>query len=65
MNYPKQVMTVKELREMGFPKEFLLEIYRSRNQKIAWKTGTGGRTSTILFDTEKLEKFRKAQCTGV
>lgn len=65
MNYPKQVMTVKELREMGFPKEFLLEIYRSRNQKIAWKTGTGGRTSTILFDTEELEKFRKAQCTGV
>lgn len=65
MKYPKQVMTVKELREMGFPKEFLLEIYRSRNQKIAWKTGTGGRTSTILFDTEELEKFRKAQCTGV
>lgn len=65
MNYPKQVMTVKELRGMGFPKEFLLEIYRSRNQKIAWKTGTGGRTSTILFDTEELEKFRKAQCTGV
>lgn len=65
MKYPKQVMTVKELREMGFPKEFLLEIFRSRNQKIAWKTGTGGRTSTILFDTEELEKFRKAQCTGV
>lgn len=65
MKYPKQVMTVKELREMGFPKGFLLEIYRSRNQKIAWKTGTGGRTSTILFDTEELEKFRKAQCTGV
>lgn len=65
MKYPKQVMTVKELREMGYPKEYLLDIYRSRNQKIAWKTGTGGRTSTILFDTEELEKFRKAQCTGV
>ena len=65
MTYPKQVMTVKELRAMGYPKEYLLEIYRNRNQKIAWKTGTGGRTSTILFDTEELEKFRKAQCTGV
>lgn len=65
MRYPKQVMTVKELREMGFPKEYLLGIYRSRNQKIAWKTGTGGRTSTILFDTEELEKYRRANCTGV
>lgn len=65
MTYPKQVMTVKELRAMGYPKEYLLEIYRSRNQKVAWKTGTGGRTSTILFDTEELEKYRKAQCTGV
>ena len=65
MTYPKQVMSIKELKAMGYPEEFLLGIYRSRNQKIAWKIGTGGRTSKILFDTEELEKYRKAQCTGV
>ena len=65
MKYPKQVMTIKELREMGFPKEYLMGIYRSRHQKVAWKTGTGGRTSTILFDTEELEKHRRSQCTGI
>lgn len=65
MQYPKKVMTIKELREMGFPKEYLMGIYRSRRQKIAWKTGTGGKTSTILFDTEELEKHRISRCTGI
>ena len=66
MNYPKQVMTIKELRAMGYPDEWLREIYRSRNQKIAWKMGGENRpNSTIIFDTEELEKYRKAQCTGV
>ena len=66
MNYPKKVMTIKELRAMGYPDEWLREIYRSRNQKIAWKMGGENRPkSTILFDTEELEKYRKAQCTGV
>ena len=74
MKYPKKVMTISELTKtddpipennIGYPKEWLLEIYRSRHQNIAWKTGKGGRTSTILFDTDELEKYRKAHCTGV
>lgn len=64
MDYPKEVMKVSELVKMGYPEEWLLEIYRSRNQKIAWKAGTAS-NSPILFDTEELEKFRRAQCTGV
>ena len=69
MKYPKAIMTITELKAMGYPDEELRKIYRSRvinrDQSIAWKSGKGGRTSTILFDTEALEKYRKAQCTGV
>ena len=39
MKYPKQVMTIKELRAMGFPDEWLRSIYRNRHQNIAWKMG--------------------------
>lgn len=70
MKYPKQVMTIKELREMGYPDEWLREIYRSRSinrtHSIAWKMGGEDKPhSTILFDTEEFEKFRKSLCTGV
>ena len=64
MKYPKEVMRLSELKKIGFPEEWLLEIYRSRHQKIAWKAGTAI-NSPILFDTEELEKYRRAQCTGV
>ena len=63
MEYPHQVMKIRELIEMGFPKEYLMEIYRSKNQKIAWKMNNK-RNSPILFDTKGLERYRKAQCVG-
>ena len=65
MNYPKQVMTITELRKMGYPKEWLLSIYRSRHQDIAWKMDESKSNSPILFDTEALEKYRKSKCTGI
>lgn len=70
MEYPKQVMSIKELKAMGYPEEYLRMIYRSRSinrsHSIAWKMGGEDKPhSTILFDTEALEKYRKAQCTGV
>lgn len=65
MQYPKKIMKQKELIALGYPKSYLVAIYRNRNQKIAWKIGKGGRTSTILYDTEELEKYRIKQCTGV
>lgn len=65
MNYPKKVMTITELRAMGFPDEYLRSIYRDRHQIIAWKQDESKRNSTILFDTEELEKYRRARCTGV
>lgn len=65
MKYPKQVMKINELVEMGYSRDYLLGIYRNRHQNIAWKSGKGGKTSTIFFDTEELEKYRRASCTGV
>ena len=54
-------MKLSELSKMGFSEKFLREIYRRNNQKIAWKNSTG-KNSPIYFDTEELEKVRKAQC---
>ena len=66
MVYPKPIMKLQELVKLGYPEEWLLGIYRSRRQNIAWKMGgEHKRNSPILFDTEELEKYRKACCTGV
>ena len=65
MVYPKEIMTISELMALGWKRGELMDIYRRRNQKVAWKCGKGGRTSTIKFDTTELEKFRRAKCTGV
>lgn len=68
MTYPKAVMTINELVKMGFSDEELRKIYRSRainrQYHIAWKKDPTKEKSTIQFDTEALEKYRKAQCTG-
>ena len=63
MKYPKSIMRITELEKLGFPREYLEAIYRRRNQKVAWKMSNAV-NSPILFDTEELEKMRKARCTG-
>jgi hypothetical protein len=62
MDYPKEVMTLKELVNMGFSKKELYNIAHMRRQTIAWKSGKGGKTSNIYFSTQELEKYRKAKC---
>lgn len=69
MKYKKPVMTIVELKAMGYPEKYLRAIYRSRainrDHSIAWKMGGEDKPhSTILFDTEALEKYRRTQCTG-
>ena len=61
MTYPKAVMTLQELKEMGFPEKWLMKLYRVRNNGLAWKAGKH-RNNKILFDVEKLEKIRRAEC---
>ena len=63
MTYPKAVMRLQELKNMGFDEEWLLYIYRMRSDlKIAWKGKK--KNSPILFDTEELERYRRTQCVG-
>ncbi len=64
MKYPKEVMRIKELEQMGFPREFLLTIDRLGIRDIAWKISPS-KNSPILFDTEELEKYRKTQCLKI
>lgn len=61
MDYPKQIMKLSELKAMGFPEEWLLRIYRSRGQQVAWKM-SAKQNAPILFDTEALERVRKIHC---
>lgn len=54
MKYQKPLMTLLELRELGYSKNELLE-YAHMKDSPATRT-VGGRK--LLFDTEKLEKKR-------
>lgn len=59
--YPKPIMKLSELREMGFPEEYLLYVYRAPGQTVAHKLNPTKKNSPILYDTEALEKFRLKQ----
>ena len=61
MTYPKQVMTTKELLEMGFPLTYLKEVSNRHGQKVAWKKSPA-KNSGFLWDCEQLEKIRQADC---
>lgn len=65
MRYEKPVMNKSELVRMGFDEAWLDFIFHVRHDlKIAWRGGNGTERSPIQFDTEELEKFRKASCVG-
>ncbi len=62
MEYPKPVMTKRELEIMGFQTSWLLKAYRTQGTRaIAWKA-SNAENSKLMFDTEALEKYRKSQC---
>lgn len=63
MTYPKPVMRLSELKAMGFNEEWLRAVARKRNQKIAWQT-SNKKNSPWMFDTEELERVRRASCVG-
>lgn len=55
MQYPKKIMSISELIEMGFSRYDLYAYYHRRGQSYARKSPGNGK---IMFDTEKFEKFR-------
>ena len=61
MKYPKEVMTIKELKAMGFSEAQLRAAFHSElneGKRYAWKM-TDSPKSTIYFDTEEFEKIRR------
>ena len=54
MRYPKSIMTVSELHELGYPKRFLYEIAKKDGAPVI-KEGK----RRILFKTEALDAFIK------
>lgn len=61
LTYPKPIMKISELIEMGFTRDYLLGIYALPTQDFAWKQNATKRNSPIMFDTEKLEEYRLRQ----
>lgn len=58
ISYPKRVMKVYELMELGYAKEFLMGAFHSPKQTFAWKINPMAKNSPILFDTDGLEEYR-------
>lgn len=57
MEYPKQIMKMSELKELGFPEVFLLEAYRDPKQTFATKIDPLKPNSKIIFDTAGFDKW--------
>ncbi len=61
MEYPKPIMKLRELTDMGFPEEYLLRAYRHPGQRFAGKVNPSKRNSPIIIDTQAFEKYRIKQ----
>lgn len=61
MEYPKPIMKLSELMELGFPEDMLLNAYRFKGQRFAQKMTPGKKRSPIIFETEQFEKWRMQQ----
>lgn len=59
MTYPKKIMKISELVELGFSATELRSDFRIPGQTFAWKMNPYKSNSHLVFDTEEYEKFRK------
>ena len=56
MQYPKQIMSITELAELGFCRDYLRAACHAEGQNFATKTVGGGK---FQIDTEKFEEWRQ------
>lgn len=61
MKYPRQIMKISDLEQMGFPKEYLLRAYHSRGQTFATKMNPAKPNSPIIFNTEGLDQWMQQE----
>lgn len=53
MNYPKKLMSIKELSSLGYAEATLRKYARAKGSPIVLTAGGG----KILFDTDRLDSF--------
>lgn len=61
MKYPRQIMKISDLEQMGFPKEYLLRAYHSRGQTFATKMNPTKPNSPIIFNTEGFDQWMQQE----
>lgn len=61
MIFPKKIMRMSELKDMGFPEEYLLRAYRSIGQTFATKLNPYKQNSPIIFDTVGLNEWMQKE----
>ena len=57
--YPHRFMKKTELEEMGFSEEYLMYAFRSKKNDFASKNNPTKEKSSIIFDTDGFEAWRK------
>lgn len=63
MRYPKPIMSISEMAEMGFSRTALYEFaHHQLAERYVIKTPKGGK---IFFDTAEFEKLRSRLCTSI
>lgn len=61
MKYPRQIMKISDLEQMGFPKDYLLRAYCSRGQTFATKMNPAKPNSPIIFNTEGFDQWMQQE----
>lgn len=61
MKYPRQIMKISDLEQMGSPKDYLLRAYRSRGQTFATKMNPAKPNSPIIFNTEGFDQWMQQE----
>lgn len=60
MTFPKAIMSISELTELGFKKKELMAYARMRDQDFAMRIGSA-KNSPIKFDTERFGEYLDRQ----
>ena len=53
MKYPKELMSITELVELGYSRDLLMNYSKARNAPVVWTMGGG----KVYFRTSELEDF--------
>lgn len=53
----KQLLTIKELIELGYPRNWLYQVAHSKDFVVAGGRRLSGAKSTIRFDVRRLDEY--------